>query len=100
MIFLKDNTLIERKLKSEDIKNRLLGHWGTCPGLVLVYAHINRIVRKTGLDSLYVVGPGNPILSIQTLPYSRYRIRPRRTGYSLLPMARRFSLSLLALVRP
>jgi len=58
MIFLKDNTLVERKLTHDDIKPRLLGHWGTCPGLVMVYAHLNRIIRKTNLDALYVVGPG------------------------------------------
>ncbi|KAI9061053.1 phosphoketolase [Trametes sanguinea] len=59
MIFLKDNALVERDITADDIKPRLLGHWGTCPGLVLVYAHINRLVRKTGVDALYVVGPGH-----------------------------------------
>ncbi|KAH7884704.1 XFP N-terminal domain-containing protein [Phlebopus sp. FC_14] len=59
MIFLKDNVLLERKLTFDDVKPRLLGHWGTCPGLVLVYAHLNRIIKKTGLDALLVVGPGH-----------------------------------------
>ncbi|KAG2147595.1 XFP N-terminal domain-containing protein [Suillus clintonianus] len=59
MIFLKDNVLLERGLTFDDIKPRLLGHWGTCPGLVLVYAHLNRIIKKTDLDSLLVVGPGH-----------------------------------------
>ncbi|PBL03652.1 phosphoketolase [Armillaria gallica] len=59
MIFLKDNVLCEEALTYENIKPRLLGHWGTCPGLVMVYAHLNRIIRKTGLDALYVVGPGH-----------------------------------------
>jgi len=59
MIFLKDNVLVEKDLSFDDIKPRLLGHWGTCPGLVMIYAHLNRIIRKTGLDALYVVGPGN-----------------------------------------
>ncbi|KAF8135032.1 XFP N-terminal domain-containing protein [Boletus edulis] len=59
MIFLKDNVLLERKLISDDIKPRLLGHWGTCPGLVLVYAHLNRIIKKNDLDALLVVGPGH-----------------------------------------
>jgi xylulose-5-phosphate/fructose-6-phosphate phosphoketolase len=59
MIFLNDNVLLEEKLSHDHIKHRLLGHWGTCPGLVLVYAHLNRIIRKTGLDALYVVGPGH-----------------------------------------
>ncbi|KAH8111230.1 phosphoketolase [Phellopilus nigrolimitatus] len=59
MIFLKDNVLLERKLTHDDIKPRLLGHWGTCPGLVLVYAHLNRLVIKHDIDVLYVVGPGH-----------------------------------------
>ena len=58
MIFLKDNTLLKCRISPEDIKNRLLGHWGTCPGLIMVYAHLNHLIRKTGLDALYVVGPG------------------------------------------
>lgn len=58
MIFLRDNVLLERKLTFDDIKYRLLGHWGTCPGLVLVYAHLNRIIKKTNIDALLVVGPG------------------------------------------
>ncbi|KAG6832793.1 hypothetical protein H0H92_009411 [Tricholoma furcatifolium] len=59
MIFLKDNVLLETKITHDMIKPRLLGHWGTCPGLILVYAHLNRIIRNTGLDALYVVGPGH-----------------------------------------
>ncbi|KAG2157887.1 XFP N-terminal domain-containing protein [Suillus bovinus] len=59
MIFLKDNILLEHQLTFDDIKPRLLGHWGTCPGLVLVYAHLNRIIKETGVDSLLVVGPGH-----------------------------------------
>src|SRR6267154_974670 len=58
MIFIQDNILLERELTFDDIKPRLLGHWGTCPGLILVYAHLNRIIKKTNLDSLLVVGPG------------------------------------------
>ncbi|KAF4613835.1 hypothetical protein D9613_007622 [Agrocybe pediades] len=59
MIFLNDNVLLENDITHDNIKPRLLGHWGTCPGLVMVYAHLNRIIRKTGLDALYVVGPGH-----------------------------------------
>ncbi|TFK40130.1 phosphoketolase [Crucibulum laeve] len=59
MIFLNDNVLVEKDITFDNIKPRLLGHWGTCPGLVMVYAHLNRIIRKTGLDALYVVGPGH-----------------------------------------
>ena len=59
MIFLKDNALVEREITADDIKPRLLGHWGTCPGLSLVYAHINRLICKNNIDALYVVGPGH-----------------------------------------
>ncbi|KAF2804032.1 D-xylulose 5-phosphate/D-fructose 6-phosphate phosphoketolase [Mytilinidion resinicola] len=59
MIFLKDNSLLERDLTFEDVKPRLLGHWGTCPGLILVYSHLNYLVRKHEMDMIYVVGPGH-----------------------------------------
>ena len=58
MIFLKDNVLLEREIKAEDIKPRLLGHWGTCPGLVLTYAHLNMLIRKENQKMIFVVGPG------------------------------------------
>lgn len=59
MIFLKDNVLLDRNLTPDDIKHRLLGHWGTCPGLSLVYAHLNKLIRDRNLEMLYVVGPGH-----------------------------------------
>ncbi|KAJ5692792.1 phosphoketolase [Penicillium macrosclerotiorum] len=59
MIFLQDNTLLTRELTADDIKPRLLGHWGTCPGLILVYSHLNYLIRTMDLDMLYVVGPGH-----------------------------------------
>ncbi|KAL2423827.1 putative phosphoketolase [Exophiala dermatitidis] len=59
MIFLQDNVLLERDLTFDDIKPRLLGHWGTCPGLTLVYSHLNLLIKRHDLDMLYVVGPGH-----------------------------------------
>lgn len=61
MIFLNDNVLLKEKLTHDQIKPRLLGHWGTCPGLTMVYAHINRLIRNNGIEALYVVGPGRRI---------------------------------------
>lgn len=58
MIFLRDNVLLERDLTPEDIKPRVLGHWGTCPGLTLVYSHLNRVIEKWGSEMLFVIGPG------------------------------------------
>ncbi|KAJ8102482.1 XFP N-terminal domain-containing protein [Lipomyces tetrasporus] len=59
MIFLKSDAILERELTQDDIKFRLLGHFGTCPGLTLVYAHCNRLIVKNDLDMIYVVGPGH-----------------------------------------
>lgn len=59
MIFLKDNVLLGRSLQFKDIKPRLLGHWGTCPGLTLVYAHLNLLIKKEKEKMIFVVGPGS-----------------------------------------
>src|ERR1700739_2463709 len=58
-IYLLDNPLLERPLERGDIKLRLLGHWGTTPGLNFVYAHLNRVIRARDLDVIYVCGPGH-----------------------------------------
>ena len=51
MIFLQDDVYVKRDIKFEDIKPRLLGHWGTCPGLTLVYSHLNILIRVEGGQS-------------------------------------------------
>jgi xylulose-5-phosphate/fructose-6-phosphate phosphoketolase len=58
-IYLLDNPLVRRPLRPEHVKPRLLGHWGTTPGLNFVYVHMNRVVRNWGLDAIYVFGPGH-----------------------------------------
>ncbi|MFE7422681.1 phosphoketolase [Rhodococcus sp. NPDC057529] len=58
-IYLQDNTLLREPLRPEHIKPRLLGHWGTSPGLSMVYALLNRLIRRTDTDCLYVTGPGH-----------------------------------------
>jgi xylulose-5-phosphate/fructose-6-phosphate phosphoketolase len=58
-IYLMDNPLLRRPLAAEDVKPRLLGHWGTTPGLNFVYAHANRAIRQRDLDACYVMGPGH-----------------------------------------
>ncbi|GHE99287.1 phosphoketolase family protein [Streptomyces griseoluteus] len=58
-IYLMDNPLLTEPLRPEHIKPRLLGHWGTSPGLNLVYTHLNRVIRNRGLDALCVWGPGH-----------------------------------------
>ncbi|MBI2289599.1 MAG: phosphoketolase family protein [Betaproteobacteria bacterium] len=58
-IYLLDNALLEAPLKPEHVKPRLLGHWGTTPGLNFIYAHLNRVINKYGLDIIYIAGPGH-----------------------------------------
>jgi xylulose-5-phosphate/fructose-6-phosphate phosphoketolase len=58
-IYLKDNPLLERPLRVDDIKPRLLGHWGTSPGLSFIYAHLSRLISLTGQQAIYMAGPGH-----------------------------------------
>ncbi|RRO14961.1 phosphoketolase family protein [Saccharopolyspora rhizosphaerae] len=58
-IYLMDNPLLREPLRPEHIKPRLLGHWGTTPGLNFVYAHLNRAIRLRDLAMMYVIGPGH-----------------------------------------
>ncbi|HCU91322.1 MAG TPA: phosphoketolase, partial [Actinobacteria bacterium] len=58
-IYLMANPLLRQPLRPEDIKPRLLGHWGTTPGLNLIYAHLNRVIRNWDLDMIYIAGPGH-----------------------------------------
>jgi xylulose-5-phosphate/fructose-6-phosphate phosphoketolase len=58
-IYLYDNPLLKKPLTKEHIKPRLLGHWGTTPGLNLIYVHLNRVINKYDLDVIYVAGPGH-----------------------------------------
>jgi xylulose-5-phosphate/fructose-6-phosphate phosphoketolase len=58
-LYLRDNVLLRRPLEASDCKTRVLGHWGTQPGLNLIYAHLNRLVRDRDLEALLIVGPGH-----------------------------------------
>jgi xylulose-5-phosphate/fructose-6-phosphate phosphoketolase len=59
MIYLQDNPLLRRPLKPEDVKHRLLGHWGASPALSFAWAHLNRLIVKDNLDIIFVAGPGH-----------------------------------------
>src|SRR5215204_3537773 len=59
MIYLKDNPLLKRALATEDVKHRLLGHWGSSPALSFVWVHLNRLIVKHDLNVLFVAGPGH-----------------------------------------
>jgi xylulose-5-phosphate/fructose-6-phosphate phosphoketolase len=58
-IYLMRNPLLREPLQADDIKPRLLGHWGTTPGLNIIYAHLNREIVRRDLDAMYVIGPGH-----------------------------------------
>ena len=58
-IYLLDNPLLREPLSLEHVKPRLLGHWGTTPGLNFVYAHVNRVIRERSISAIYVTGPGH-----------------------------------------
>jgi xylulose-5-phosphate/fructose-6-phosphate phosphoketolase len=58
-IYLRDNPLLKRPLRAAHIKPRLLGHWGTTPGLNFIYVHLNRLIRQHDLNMIYVTGPGH-----------------------------------------
>src|SRR5579862_627512 len=58
-IYLMGNPLLREELRPEHVKPRLLGHWGTTPGLNLIYAHLNRVIRNWDLNVIYIAGPGH-----------------------------------------
>lgn len=58
-LYLLDNPLLKRKLTMDDIKKKLVGHWGTVPGQNFVYTHLNRIIKKYDLNMIYISGPGH-----------------------------------------
>ena len=58
-IYLYDNPLLKKPLTKEHVKPRLLGHWGTTPGLNFIYVHLNRVIKKYDLNMLYIAGPGH-----------------------------------------
>jgi xylulose-5-phosphate/fructose-6-phosphate phosphoketolase len=59
MIYLSSNPLLRQPLRVEHIKRRLLGHWGTSPGLSFAYVHLNRLIKKYDLDAIFLAGPGH-----------------------------------------
>jgi xylulose-5-phosphate/fructose-6-phosphate phosphoketolase len=58
-IYLYDNPLLKQSLRREHVKPRLLGHWGTTPGLNLIYVHLNRVIKEHDLNMIYIIGPGH-----------------------------------------
>lgn len=59
MLYLKDNPLLQRDLTEDDIKKKLVGHWGSAPGQNFIYTHLNRVINKYNLNMIYIAGPGH-----------------------------------------
>ena len=81
-IYLLGNPLLREPLRAEHIKPRLLGHWGTTPGLNFLYAHLNRVIKARDLDAIYVIGPGHGGPATVANAYGR---RDRRQGAGQRP---------------
>ena len=58
-LYLLDNPLLKRPLVKEDIKKKIVGHWGTVPGQNFIYTHLNRVINKYNLDMIFISGPGH-----------------------------------------
>jgi xylulose-5-phosphate/fructose-6-phosphate phosphoketolase len=95
-IYLMDNPLLRRPLRPEDIKPRLLGHWGTSPGLNFLYAHLSRSIKREDLDAIFVCGPGHggPAVVANTWlegTYSEHYPHVARNGEGMARLFRQFS---------
>lgn len=95
-IYLLDNPLLREPLTLAHVKPRLLGHWGTCPGLSFIYAHLNRVIKKFDLDMFYVCGPGHggPAMVANTWlegSYSEFYPRISRDEAGMKRLFRQFS---------
>lgn len=95
-IYLRDNFLLREPLKPEHIKPRLLGHWGTCPGINFLYAHLNRAIVTHDIEMMFVLGPGHGFPAIQANLFIEgtlskfYEAIPRNTT-GIAHMAKQFS---------
>lgn len=95
-IYLRDNYLLREPLKREHIKPRLLGHWGTCPGVNFTYAHLNRAIIEHDLQMMFVLGPGHGFPAVQSNLFlegtlSKYYKNITRDGDGLAKLAKSFS---------
>jgi xylulose-5-phosphate/fructose-6-phosphate phosphoketolase len=95
-IYLLDNALLTEPLRIEHIKPRLLGHWGTTPGLNFIYAHLNRLIVKNDLDMMYITGPGHggPAIIANTYlegTYSEYYPNVSQDADGMRRLFRQFS---------
>ncbi len=95
-IYLQDNVLLREPLKHEHIKPRLLGHWGTCPGINFVYAHLNALIAEHNADMLFVIGPGHGFPALQSNlflegTFARYYPEASQTEAGIRHISKKFS---------
>ena len=95
-IYLKSNTLLTQPLSCEHIKERLLGHWGTCPGITFVYAHLNRAIVEHARQMIFLLGPGHGFPALQANLFlegslSKYDEAAPRNAKGIEYIARQFS---------
>jgi len=95
-IYLLDNPLLDRPLEAGHVKPRLLGHWGTTPGLNFIYAHLNRVIVERDLDMIYIAGPGHggPAMVANTWlegSYSEFYSNVSRDAEGMKRLFRQFS---------
>jgi xylulose-5-phosphate/fructose-6-phosphate phosphoketolase len=84
-LYLKENVLLQQTLTQEHLKERLLGHWGTCPGLNLAYAHCNYLIKKHDLDMFFVTGPGHGAPAILANLFIEGSLQKYYPEYELTP---------------
>ena len=91
-IYLLDNPLLKEPLKAEHVKPRLLGHWGTTPGLNFIYVHLNRAIKARDLNMLYIAGPGHggPAIVANVYLEQTYSEYYPQVSYDLLGMQKLF----------
>jgi xylulose-5-phosphate/fructose-6-phosphate phosphoketolase len=95
-IYLQENSLLKEPLTFDHIKPRLLGHWGTCPGINFTYAHLNALIKEHNLDMMFVVGPGHGFPALQANLFlegtlSTYYPNIKQDAAGIAEIARKFS---------
>ena len=95
-IYLKDNPILKRPLSFTDVKSKLVGHWGTCPGQNFIYIHLNRIIKKYDLNIIYISGPGhggNAMIAQNVIDGTYHKYYPEITDdeAGLKTLCKRFS---------
>ena len=85
-LYLLDNPLLERPLCESDLKQTIVGHWGTCPGQNFIYTHLDRVIKRDDLDMIYLSGPGHGGNAMVAQDWLDGRTAPSVIGFmNLLP---------------